>query len=557
VGLAFVPASLLTGVTQAITTDVAPIPLLWVVPLALYLLTFVVAFTPGVRLPFGRLGKVLAVCAIALTLTLLANATEPLGLVLGVHLLTFFVAALVCHGRLAAERPPADRLTSFYLWMSLGGVLGGAFNALVAPVLFHRLGFVEYPLALLAACALRPTDASRLRLRAWDLGGPLLLGLVAAGLILVAHTELVAGWLADLADATALPPDMLMRAACFGVPLFVAYTFVERPIRFALGLGALFLAGAIDPGPQGRPLVVERNFLGVIKVTASPDGQFTRMVHGSTIHGQQRTAPRPQYVASFALPVGATNPLSELMILAAADGRWDDRHRPLTYYHPTGPAGIAFRFLVDGWHGPRRIGAGGLGTGAIASYARPDQDWTFYELDPAVERLARDDRYFTFLRDSHARSLNVVIGDARLRLAAEPDGSFDLLVLDAFSSDAIPIHLLTAEAFALYERKLAAGGVILLHLSNRYLDLPPVVAAVAQSMPRPMAVRENDDLGISDREKDEGKSPSIWVIVARRDEDFGPLTRSIRGFLPARAATALPWTDDRADLLRALRRDED
>jgi hypothetical protein len=555
--LAFVPASLLTGVTQAITTDVAPIPLLWVVPLALYLLTFVVAFAPGVRLPFGRLGKVLAVCAIALTLALLANATEPLGLVLGVHLLTFFAAALVCHGRLAAERPPADRLTSFYLWMSLGGVLGGAFNALVAPVLFHRLGFVEYPLVLLAACALRPADASRLRLRAWDLAGPLLLGLVAAGLILVARTELVAGWLADLADATALPPDMLMRAACFGVPLFVSYTFVERPIRFALGLGALFLAGATDPGPQGRPLHVERNFLGVIKVTASPDGQFTRMVHGSTIHGQQRTATRPAYVASFALPVGATNPLNELTILAAADGRWNDRHRPLTYYHPSGPAGIAFRFLVDGWHGPRRIGAVGLGTGAIASYARPDQDWTFYELDPAVEWLARDGRYFTFLRDSQARSLNVVTGDARLRLAAEPDGSFDLLVLDAFSSDAIPIHLLTAEAFALYERKLAAGGVILLHLSNRYLDLPPVVAAVAQSMPRPMAVRENDDVGISDREKDEGKSPSIWVVVARRDEDFGPLTRSIRGFLPARPATAPPWTDDRADLLRALRRDED
>ena len=223
-------------------------------------------------------------------------------------------------------------------------------------------------------------------------------------------------------------------------------------------------------------------------MTASPDGQFTRMVHGSTIHGQQRTTPRPAYVASFALPVGATNPLNELTILAAADGRWDDRHRPLTYYHPTGPAGIAFRFLVDGWHGPRRIGAVGLGTGAIASYARPDQDWTFYELDPAVERLARDDRYFTFLRDSRARSLNVVIGDARLRLAAEPDGSFDLLVLDAFSSDAIPIHLLTAEAFALYERKLAPDGVILLHLSNRYLDLPPVVAAVAQTMSRPMAV---------------------------------------------------------------------
>jgi SAM-dependent methyltransferase len=555
--LAFVPASLLTGVTQAITTDVAPIPLLWVVPLALYLLTFIIAFAPGVRLPLGRLGKVLAVCAVALALTLLAGATEPLGLVLGIHLVTFFMAALVCHGRLAAERPPAERLTSFYLWMSLGGVLGGAFNALAAPILFHRLGFVEYPLALMAACALRPVPADRLRLRASDFVAPLLLGLAAVGLILLARTEFIAAWLADLSDTTALPADMLKRAGCFGLPLIVAYFFVDRPIRFALGLGALFLAGTFDAGAQGRVLHIERNFLGVIKVTESSDGQLVRMVHGSTVHGQQRKEPRPQYVATLALPVGAANPLNGLSILAAADGRWDDRHRPLTYYHPTGPAGIAFRFLVDGWKGPRRIGAVGLGTGAIASYARPNQDWTFYELDPAVERLARDDRYFTFLRDSPARSLNVVIGDARLRLAAEPDGSFDLLVLDAFSSDAIPIHLLTAEAFAMYERKLAPGGVILLHLSNRYLDLPPVVATVARSIPQPMVVRVNDDLGLSDRERDEGKSPSIWAIVARRDEDFGPLTRAIRGFTPVRETNTPRWTDDRADLLGALRHNED
>jgi SAM-dependent methyltransferase len=320
---------------------------------------------------------------------------------------------------------------------------------------------------------------------------------------------------------------------------------------------ALFLAGAVDPGPHGRPLHVERNFLGVIKITVSPDGEFVRMVHGSTVHGEQRTAARPKYVASFALPVGATNPLDALTILAAADGRWDDRHRPLTYYHPTGPAGVAFRYLVDGWSGRRRIGAVGLGSGAIASYARPDQDWTFYELDPAVERLARDDRYFTYLRDSPARTLNVVIGDARLRLAAEPDGSFDLLVLDAFSSDAIPTHLLTAEAFALYERKLAPGGVILLHLSNRYLDLPPVVAAVAGSMPRPLVVRLNHDGVDADRQKDEGKWSSVWAIVARREADFGPLARPARGFVPVGKARGPRWTDDRADLFGALRRDEE
>jgi hypothetical protein len=350
---------------------------------------------------------------------------------------------------------------------------------------------------------------------------------------------------------------MLKSAACFGLPLVVAYFFVDRPVRFALGLGSLFLASVLDPGAHGRPLHVERNFLGVIKITASPDGQFTRMVHGNTVHGQQRNAARPQYAASSVLPLGATSPLQGLSVLAAADGRWDDRRRPLTYYHPTGPAGVTFRFLADGWHGPRRIGAVGLGTGALASYARPDQDWTIYELDPAVERLARDERFFTFLRDSPARSLNVVIGDARLRMTAEPDGTFDLLVLDAFSSDAIPIHLLTAEAFGLYERKLAPSGVILMHLSNRYLDLPPVVVRIAQSMSPPMVVRQNDDLGITDREREDGKSPSIWVIVARRDEDFGPLARPLRGFVPVRESIAPRWTDDRADLLGAFRRGDD
>jgi hypothetical protein len=555
--LAFIPASLLTGVTQAVTTDIAPIPLLWVIPLALYLLTFIIAFAPGVRLPFRVLGKGLAIAAVALTFALLAGATEPVWLVLVIHLVAFFAAALLCHGRLAAERPPADRLTSFYLWMSVGGVLGGAFNGLVAPALFHRLGFVEYPLMLLAACLVRPTARDQSRLRAWDIAGPALLGLGTAIVIVLAGTDRAAAWFGSLAAVSSVPAEMLRNGACFGLPLIAGYFFVDRPARFALGLGAIFLAGTLDPGAHGRPLHIERNFLGVIKVTASPDGQFTRMVHGNTIHGQQRNAPRPQYLASFALPVCAASSLNALSIVAAADGRWDDRRRPLTYYHPTGPAGVAFRYLVDGWRGPRRIGVVGLGTGALASYARPNQDWTFYELDPAVERLARDDRFFTFLRDSPARSLNVVIGDARLRLADEPDGAFDLLVLDAFSSDAIPIHLLTAEAFDLYERKLAPTGVILMHLSNRYLDLPPVVTKVAQTMLRPLVVRQNDDIGVSARETEDGKTPSVWVILARREEDFGPLARPVRGFLPVGPSKAPRWTDDRADLLGAFRKNED
>ena len=237
---AFVPSSLLVGVTNAITTDIAPIPLLWVIPLSLYLLSFIIVFAPGVRLPFGLLGRLLAIGAVALALTLLVGATEPIWLVLSIHLFAFFVAAVVCHGRLAAERPRVEHLTSFYLWLSLGGVLGGAFNALAAPIVFHRLGFVEYPLAILAACMLRPAPIERLRFRSADLVRPLLVGLFAAGLVLLARLDIAVGWATELSEQTGLKPAMIRSAACFGLPLILAYTFVDRPIRFALGLGICF-----------------------------------------------------------------------------------------------------------------------------------------------------------------------------------------------------------------------------------------------------------------------------------------------------------------------------
>jgi hypothetical protein len=530
---------------------------LWIIPLSIYLLTFILAFAPKLRLPLGSLGKGMAMCVLFLGLAVMMGATEPLWIVLQLHLSAFALVAMVCHGRLAAERPSANRLTSFYLWMSLGGVLGGAFNALAAPVLFHRIGYVEYPLVLIAATLLRSLPRENWQFRIGDVVGPAILGAFVVALIFITKTEFATRWLVEIAELTGMNADIIRRATCFGLPLILTFLFVERPIRFALGLGALFLASALDLGSVGRVLYVERNFLGVVKVTQTTDGQFTRMVHGNTVHGQQRTSPRPQYIASFLQPVGATSSLNELSILAAVDGRWDDRRKPLTYYHPSGPAGVTFRYLVDGWHGPRRIGAVGLGTGAIASYARPNQDWTFFELDPTVERLARDDRYFTYLRDSKARSLNVVLGDARLRLAAEPDRSFDLLVLDAFSSDAIPIHLLTAEAFVLYERKLAPNGVILIHLSNRYLNLPPVVARIAETANPPLVVRENYDFVDKEIEEREGQFSARWVIVARRDEDFGPLQRPIRGFLPVNQSNAPRWTDDRADVLGAITRNEE
>jgi SAM-dependent methyltransferase len=555
--LAFIPSSWLSSVTSTATTDIAPIPLLWVVPLALYLLTYAIAFAPGLRLPPILLGKVFSATSIALVLALLIGATEPMGVVLGIHLGAFFVAALMCHCRLAAERPPVQKLTAFYLWMSVGGVLGGGFNALVAPTLFSKFGLVEYPLVILAACLLRPSKPTHVAFRKWDWILPAILCGLSLWLVKSSREPELVRLLQQLADTVKAPVEIVRNAVIFGMPLLVAFFFVDWPKRFALGLAAVLLAGASDSGPHGQTLQRERNFLGILKVTLSKDGEFNVLVHGNTVHGQQRIVPRPKVVASYLHTLGVSNAISEAGLIAAGDGRWDDLHRPLTYYHPNGPAGHAFRFHVDGLPGPRRIGVVGLGSGALASYARPNQDWVYYELDPAVEAIARDERYFTFLRDSPAKSMQVRLGDARVRLRDETDATFDVLVLDAFSSDAIPIHLLTAEAFDLYLSKLKPGGILLFHVSNRYLDLPPIVAKLAATARQTTVVRYCDDSFPSDAEKAEGKFPSQWLLVGTAQSDLSRLLRGPRWQRVAVTDETPRWTDDRSHLFGAFKKNED
>lgn len=551
--LGMIPSSLLSGVTYSITTDVAPIPLLWLVPLALYLLTFIIAFAP-ITLPMVWIDRLAILGTITLSLAMLAGATEPLGLVLGIHLVGFFSLALLCHARLSQERPSAERLTQFYLLMSFGGVLGGAFNALVGPFIFHRLGMVEYPLMVVAACCCRPAAVNQVVWRRTDVIAPVILGGIVAGMILLGKLPILEQQITAMAENLALPAEMLKSGIFFGGPLIICYFFVDRPLRFGAGIAAVMLAGTLNDGAQGKLLLIERNFLGVVKITSSPDGEFTRMVHGNTVHGQQRNTPRLKWIATQLHAIGNTHALHCSNTLAILDERGNDRTKPLTYYHPNGPAGSVFRWLTPQWRGERQIAVVGLGTGALASYARPNETWTFFELDPTVEKLARDARFFTYLRDSRAAQLQVTIGDARLKLAERPDHSFDLLVLDAFASDAIPLHLLTTEAFAMYQRKLKPSGLILLHLSNRYLDLAPMVGKITNGLPTPLIMRVNDDLSVTDQEKADGKYPSIWVLLTEHEQDLGPLTRPIRGWLPSHLSPAPAWTDTRSNLLDVLRR---
>ncbi len=521
VALAFVPSSLLLGVTTYLSTDIATIPLLWIVPLALYLLTFILVFARRPIVSSWLVGRVLPIGILVLLVLLMAEGAQPPILVtVTLHLLVFFVAGLFCHGQLARDRPSPRYLTEFYLWLATGGVLGGLFNALVAPLVFHRV--LEYPLMLIALALLRPapaTDRAKPVSRWLDYLLPAALGGLTAALIL--------GWPRLDAEVVRLitrlsgikPPSTFRLGILFGLPAILCYCFEPRRLRFALGIAAIMAAGVLYAGGEGRPLHTERSFFGVLRVTVDANGKFYQLVHGNTIHGREL----------IRLPEG------------------QDRHEPLSYYHRRGPIGDVFAKIR-----PRfthaRVGVVGLGVGATAWYAEPDEDWTFYEIDPAVKRLASDTTYFTYLSECRARKLDVVLGDARLSLRDAPDHQFQLLVLDAFSSDAVPVHLLTREALALYRSKLAPGGVLAFHTSNRFLDLRPVLANLARDAG--LVCRCRDDLAISAEEVAQGRDPSQWVVMAGNQADLGKLARNV--FWDDLLKTQAPgpvWTDDYSNII--------
>jgi SAM-dependent methyltransferase len=509
-------------VTTHLTTDVAPVPLLWVVPLALYLVTFIVTFAnwpDRARLLLGRLTPMLL---LVLTLALLIRATEPLAAVAALHLAAFVAVCLLCHGELAHLKPPPERLTGFYLAMSVGGVLGGSFNALLAPVLFADVGMVEYPLAVCLAALVRPAVGGPERLRLTGRDAAVLAGFapLTAALVGLASVRLVGEAVRAVSgSASEAAVNTASRLVWFGLPAFAAFAAVRNPLRYALMLATLFAASWLAPGTDGPTLKLARNFFGALRVSRSADGEFIRLHHGTTLHGQQRTGQRP------------------------AD--------PLMYYHRRGPVGRLFAKLPA--ERKRRVAAVGLGCGAMAAYVEPGQHWTFYEIDPNVVAIARDPALFTFLADARGK-VDVALGDARRKLAAEPDGTFDLVVLDAFTSDAIPVHLLTREAFDLYRRKLAPGGVLAVHLSNRYLDLPPLVARVAATLDEPFTLKVDDDQA-SDAERADGKFPSTWAVLFRNPADAGEVAKDAH-WQPLTPKPGPVWRDDYSNLLGVWRRDE-
>ena len=464
VALALAPSSLMLGITAALSTDVPPVPMLWVAPLSIYLLTFVIAFGRGAkRLRWSVWGVPAAVAVEAVILSRPPESAPPLLALIAIHLGAFALVAMGCHAELAATRPPTARLTEYYLCLSVGGVFGGLLNAVVAPAVFNSIA--EFPLALAGAAVVVP-------------------------LVRAANREWTGKWL--------LPAGALAAA------------------------GVLFVM--VISGPD-HVLYQERSFFGVSRVVQGRRENTHQLLHGTVEHGGQ------------VLDKGSTRHIA-----------------PFLYYHPDGPIGQVFQSRAKTLDNSP-VGVVGLGCGSLAYYWVKDQPFVFFEIDPTVIRIARNPELFTFVRDSKAKC-EIVPGDARLSLQKQPDGRFGLLVIDAFSGDSIPVHLMTAEAVELYRRKLAPGGTIAFHISNNYFELEPVLAAIAARDGLVGLSRRDRRADLTEADHTRGRLPCHWLLLSPTTEglkwvDGDPRWKPLRAKPNDRV-----WTDDYANVLGALRSPE-
>lgn len=515
--LAAVPSGLLLSTTTHLTTDIMAMPLLWVIPLALYLLTFVVAFADG-----GRIFVEKAQRAAPLVLLLLGAYTFLAAGVIAflmalTNLVLLLVVALALHGELVTRRPPARQLTDFYIWLSVGGALGGLFSALVAPALFDWV--YEHPLLLIAAALLLPARPLSPWLgRIWQSkpGGVLLWVWPVATLAASwwAHQHLV------VTDQPALGAPALAFIAAGAV------LSIGRRMPFAMHFTALLLA--LGGWQTLKVSTVEaartRSFFGIYTVKADSARMIRQLEHGTTLHGVQSLVPgfetTPQ--SYYSLGSGISEAVTSLPALSG-------------------------RFA--------KVGFVGLGAGSLACYAQAGQGWSAFEIDTAVVDIARDDRLFTYLSNC-APDLRIVVGDARLTLGKEAPDSYDLLAIDAFSSDAIPLHLMTREAFDVYGRALKPDGLLVVHISNRHVDLEPVVAAIATDMG--WAARVRDFTPREQRLPGINYTRSIWVLLTptetRMQEFLAQSPTGASGWAVLRTKPGLtPWTDDFASIIPVLR----
>jgi hypothetical protein len=508
--LAAVPSGLLIAVTAHISTDVAAAPLLWVLPLSLYLLTWVLVFQSRPLLPhkWMLMAQPLAIAGVIVLLAV--GGEQNLLLMLGGNLLCFFVIAMACHGELARTRPAAKYLTGFYVALSFGGMLGGLFAGLIAPFAFSWIA--EYPILLALAALCRPPGGAELLPR-WGRWYWLILAVAAIALIVPSYSSgEIMVWLDD--------HRVRVIGAIAILAAFLALVLnANRWKIFAAVTLALVLIRAY-PSDDGRVETV-RSFFGVHKIVVTPHGQYHVLMHGTTIHGAEK----------FQNDDGT--PLT-------------GRPEPISYYHKDGGIGQAITAVRERKGSPLRVAVIGLGSGTLACASEPGEVWKFFEIDQSMVDTARDPRYFTYIRSCEP-DLKPVIGDARLTFAKEADGIYDLIIVDAYSSDAIPIHLATREAMKIYRDKLAPQGAVVMHVSNRHLELSSVVVGIAAANDLKSWVYSED----SNRDS-EYIFPTSVVVCARAEADVGKLDSSDQWELTEADPNQRVWTDDYSNVLGAV-----
>ena len=502
--LAAVPSGLLLAITAHISTDVAAVPLLWVLPLALYLLTFVIAFQTRPLLPHWLVINVQPIFVVGLVATLVVVPIDKTVNLIAIHLIVFFVCALMCHGELARRRPAPSHLTAFYMWISAGGMIGGVATGLVAPHVFNWVA--EYPILIVLAVLCRPG----LALPPGRSGqSALLAALGIAALIVLGFT----GYVQTLSNN--------LFGVAIGVMLGLTVQYWRAPLPFAGIIAFVFLAGFYY-NENIRSQTV-RNFFGVLSITETSDGRFRVLWHGTAAQGAQRirddsgvpVTGRPEMISEFFADAGIAQVFDAVRARNA---------------------------------GPTSVAVIGLGTGTLACSVRPGDSLIYYEIDPDVVRIAQNPGMFNFVSEC-APHIPIVVGDARLTLADATDGTYDLIFVDAFLGAAIPIHLLTHEAMATYFRKLKAHGIVAMHISNRNLELASVVAGIAEANGAVVRVYDGGDV-----EEDENEQK--WVprvaVVARNQEDFGALGASRYWPIRDNDPNQRVWSDDYSDIFGAV-----
>lgn len=544
----FIPSSLMIGVTQSISTDIAPVPLLWILPLVLYLVSFIIAFA-NIRLASAEnLGRVLPIVVIPIMALMLAGPNQAsIVLIVAIHIVGFFIAATMCHRRIAEDRPSVSHLTEYYLWMSVGGVLGGVFNSLIAPLAFNAI--VEYPIVLGLACLARPQTAADLTYWRNRLGP--YAALLVLGSVLLALASLVST-LVIVADDEGTPTrPMLAGFLRMGVPCILAAGLLmwRGSVRFAAAITMLMI------GSQylrvGGPLLVQtRTFFGVHRVAMNPDATWCVLHHGTTMHGIQI---KSEHVPAPPEGLPPTDAATRNRLFFEPRERFTKNQRialsyliPATYYHPTGPVGDLFTPIRENTD-IRNCAFIGMGTGSLAAYGRPGMNIDFFEIDPEVVEIANNPELFSYIYHSLADQSRLQLGDGRINMSKMPDASYDVIVIDAFSSDAIPVHLITREALSIYLSKLRPGGVIAFHISNRYFDLRPVLARLAAIERVHAYLRTDNVLLLPDIA--EGKKESDWVVVCNKPEDFAPFSELPLWQKLIDDPRYPTWTDDYSDVL--------